>query len=234
MPQQANYRKTILCLANSRKMAGRCFAGKEIEDGRTSSWIRPVSAREHEEISDVECRYTSGRSAALLDIISIPMLRAKPNGHQVENHLIADRFFWRRVAQASWTQIVSALDPPQKTLWMNGYSTAGGANDRIPEEAARALKGSLLLLQPDKLEIHLGPVDESPVVKRKARALFSLNGSSYNLGVTDDVWERRHGEGTYPLSDALLCISLGEPFNGFVYKLAAAIITRDRVDGNDG
>ena len=34
----------IVCLANSRKISGRCIAGKIMDSGK---WIRPVSSREH-------------------------------------------------------------------------------------------------------------------------------------------------------------------------------------------
>ncbi len=47
--------KRIVCLANSRKYSGRCIAGKELlADGRPGRWIRPVSARENEEVSEHE------------------------------------------------------------------------------------------------------------------------------------------------------------------------------------
>ena len=43
--------KRIVCLANSRKLGGRCIAGKELlADGVSGSWIRPVSHREFEEV----------------------------------------------------------------------------------------------------------------------------------------------------------------------------------------
>jgi hypothetical protein len=46
--------KRIICLANSRKLSGRCLAGREFVDGCAGDWIRPVSSREHEEVSERE------------------------------------------------------------------------------------------------------------------------------------------------------------------------------------
>jgi hypothetical protein len=54
------YTKTILCLANSRKMSGRCIAGKEFDNGRLGAWLRPISARATEELSDDDRNYEDG------------------------------------------------------------------------------------------------------------------------------------------------------------------------------
>jgi hypothetical protein len=40
------YRKTIVCLANSRKYQGRCVAGVEWQGQMIGGWIRPVSGME--------------------------------------------------------------------------------------------------------------------------------------------------------------------------------------------
>ena len=57
----------IVCLANSRKLSGRCVAGKLL-DG-SGQWIRPVSAREHEEVSLDERRYDNGEDPVLRDVV---------------------------------------------------------------------------------------------------------------------------------------------------------------------
>ena len=71
--------KRIVCLANSRKMSGRCIAGKELlEDGRVGGWIRPVSDREDEEVSEFERQYDDGAEPRILDVIDVPVLNSLP------------------------------------------------------------------------------------------------------------------------------------------------------------
>jgi hypothetical protein len=218
-------------------MSGRCLAGREVNGAKIGAWIRPVSAREHEEISEHDRRYEDGHTAGLLDIVSIPMLNPKPATYQSENHLIADQFYWKQSGTVTWAQIEKAIDPVTGPLWINGSSSSNGPNDRIPEADAAKLTSSLMLVRPTDLKIIVAPKgDPNAPEKRSVRARFALNGHTYNIGLTDALMERKYLQGkngTFPVAGALLCISLGEPFKGYVYKLAAALITPDRVGKTD-
>jgi hypothetical protein len=59
------------------------------------------------------------------------------------------------------------------------------------------------------------------------RARFVHAGRVYNLSVTDP-WVKgayaRRPHGWYGFGETFLCLSLAPVFNGFAYKLAAAIL----------
>src|SRR5690349_939479 len=113
--------KRIVCLANSRKLSGRCIAGKESLGG----WLRPVSSREHEEVSEYERQYSDGSDPRVLDIMDVPLLEARPKDYQQENWLLDPDKYWRKVGRATWTDVdllVDTLEP----LWIDGYHTYHG------------------------------------------------------------------------------------------------------------
>lgn len=224
-----SYVKTIVCLANSRKMSGRCLAGKEIDPkGRFGGWIRPVSDRATQEISEEERRFENGDDPKLLDVIEIQMRGPLPHAHQSENHLIDSRYYWVKRSTVTWDEVRSAVDQVNGPLWADGYNSYNGLNDRIPESQTADLGSSLLLIEPQDLVITVASEGaEFGNPRRKVRARFTLNGSDYTIAVTDPVVEREYlarENGEYPIEAALLCVSIGEPFQGYCYKLAAAII----------
>ncbi len=64
--------------------------------------------------------------------------------------------------------------------------------------------------------------------KRRVRARFKVKGHRYCFSVTDPKVESvalKGEDGESPIPEALLCVSLGEIWNGAAYKLVAAIIT---------
>jgi hypothetical protein len=225
------YTKTIICLANSRKELARCVAGKEYLDGHFGGWIRPVSTRLDHAISEEDRRYKNGEYARVLHVVRIPMQRPAPDGFQQENHLIDDRYYWSREGALTWQQLHAAVDPIGD-LWVNGYSTHAGINDRVPDWALADLRNSLALIGP--LDVNFKVSAEGAAFgndKRRVRAFFHHAGFSYGIAVTDPPVERQYinaGDGEYQVTDALLCVSLAQPWNGYAYKVVATVITPDR------
>lgn len=222
--------KRIVCLANSRKLNGRCLAGKEFCGNGVAAWIRPVGAREHGEVSEYERQYEDGSDPRPLDIIDVPLLRPQPKDYQQENWLLDPNFSWVKTGRATWsdlTQLADCVEP----LWLDGMSTYHGSNDKIPLAQVGCVRSSLRLLHVSALRVSVLKTGEpfgNP--KRRVQGCFRHAGSEYHLWVTDPVFERQFlskPDGDYRRGETFLTVSLGEPYNEACYKLIAAIIERD-------
>ncbi|MBI2502150.1 MAG: hypothetical protein HYW07_02820 [Candidatus Latescibacteria bacterium] len=221
--------KRIVCLANSRKLNGRCIAGKELSGGQPVGWIRPVSAREHEEVSEYERQYQDGSDPRVLDIMDVPLFGARPKNYQQENWLLDPDNYWVKVGRATWSDLPQLADPVGP-LWINGHSTYNGLNDKIPLSLAGALKSSLRLIWADRVKLSVfRPGEAFGNPKRRVQGLFQYGGEKYWLWITDPRYERAYlakPDGEYEIGESFLTISLGEPHNDACYKLIAAIIRR--------
>lgn len=221
--------KRIVCLANSRKLSGRCVAGREWDGKQAGAWVRPVSGREHEEVSEKEREYEDGSDPKVLDVIDIPLVEARPKTFQQENWLINDRAYWVRAGRVSWSDLKKFEDRPG-LLWINGHSTNAGLNDRIPLPDASVLRNSLHLISLPEVELVVfAPGADFGNPRRRVQARFEFRTDRYWLWVTDPVIERAYlakVDGTYRLGDCYLTVSLGEPKDEYCYKLVAAIISR--------
>ena len=225
--------KRIVCLANSRKLHGRCIAGREWIDGRPGGWIRPVSAREHQAVSEYERQYEDGSDPRVLDVIDVPVLKPSPGPApcQSENWLLDPEYYWEKAGRLSWFDLEALMDPVSP-LWLDGHSTYHGLNDKIPLEHADSVEDSLRLIFVSRLELLVGkPGEAFGNAKRRVQGRFGHAGSTYFLWVTDPAYERRYLaklDGEYSVDECFLTVSLGEPFGGSVYKLIASIIARQR------
>jgi ATP-dependent DNA helicase RecQ len=217
--------RDIACLANSRKYSGRCIAGKAFERGRVGEWIRPVARNDTGELSVKEICYKDGNVPRLLDIMTVSLGRRHPHAYQTENYLVYGST-WERNGFFPASRLYELIDPVD-TLWVNGYASASGVNDRIPEEIAREqIRSSLLFIQPETAEII---VEEGPQLLKRIRTQFSFKGEEYCLPITDPGIETRYFNydvGRYPIIETpvYLTISIGEPYEGFCYKLVAGIV----------
>lgn len=223
--------KRIICLANSRKLSGRCIAGQELVDNGPGPWVRPVSAREHEEVSEREREYQNGQDPQVLDVIDVPLVEPRPRTFQSENWLLDDGHYWTRVDRLEPNDLAVHVDNVGP-LWLNVGSTRAGTNDEIPVDLANGLTSSLTLVHVPSLRIAVfspGAAWGNP--KRRVQARFELGGDDYGLWITDPIYERRflsQNDGEYALGPSYLTVSLGEPYGGYVYKLVAAVIEATR------
>lgn len=221
--------KRIVCLANSRKLNGRCVAGIELSADKRLGWIRPVSAREHEEVSEYERQYVDGSDPRLLDVMDVPLIAPKPKDYQQENWLLDPDHYWQRVAQLKWSDLGALVDPVGR-LWVDGDSTYNGLNDRITFAQASEVRSSLCLVRVDRVTLSVfKPGEAFGNPKRRVQGRFKHAGTDYHLWVTDPIYERAYlakQDGDYQIGESFLTVSLGEPHNGYCYKLVAAIMER--------
>lgn len=219
--------KKILCLANSRKPGGRCVAGKIYDIGQPGSWIRPVSARPSEEVSEIERQYDDGMEPSLLDIIEIPVKKKNQKDFQIENFIIEDKKRWVKTGTVSKVKLRRWTDDPEK-LWLNNSSSYSGLNDRVSFEDSDSLRGSLYFIELNDLKLRVfAPGSDFDNPKRRVQAKFTFNGLQYHLRVTDPVIERHYladDDGTFSVGEAFATISLTRSFDDYCYKLVVALI----------
>lgn len=219
--------KRIVCLANSRKISGRCIAGRELVNGQFGTWVRPVSNREHEEVSADERNYQNGTDPQVLDIIDIPLIGPRPHPHQSENWLLDHNYYWTKVDRLNNANLPSLVEG-DGPLWVNGHHTFHGLNNKIPIDQLDGNGRSLRFIYVSGLQllVHV-PGASFGDHKRRIDAHFHFNSDDYKLRVTDSSVEDRYfamPNGSYNLGPSYLTVSLGEPYRGDYYKLVAALI----------
>ena len=222
----ADNERDVVCLAFSRKHGGRCLAGLSLDDGH---WVRPISSTVDGTLTPKHYLLDDRSEPRILDLIRVPLERARPEPHQPENWVAAAkpwRLISRPAGHEAWELISKATETKALTF---GYAGDRIAYKRLLEHPVAA---SLALIAPVDLRListegHAG----SP----QARLRFWHGGSRYNLVLTDPAWEleiagRPPGEyapGELGLDPdrVRLTISLGEPtqYDGNCYKLVAAI-----------
>lgn len=220
--------KRIVCLANSRRNQGRCVAGKELlPDGRPGAWLRPVSNREGEEVAERERQYADGSEPRLLEVIALPVLHPQPVGYQSENWRLDPAQRWAKAGAIGWDDLPQWTDP-DAPLWSDGHSSAGGQNDRVPVADVGRHTDSLRLIKVDSMVVKVLERRRLSDLYPILRGVFRYNGDDYSLRITDAEVENGSIElpyGDYPVGERYLTISLAaHPFEGYVYKLIAAII----------
>lgn len=173
------YSKTIVCLAKSIKHGGYCIAGKELVDNRFAGWIRPVSDREDEEIRSAECRCDDGTELRLLDVVTIPLLEARPSAYQIENHLIDANQRWRRHRSIQSTRTTSHHSSTTSTVHCGLMAREAPMDSTIEFQRTLRLDSAILLCSSSQLSLkfalrskvqNLGTREEKPAQRSNLMA----------------------------------------------------------------
>jgi hypothetical protein len=213
-------RKTIVCLANSRKLGDRCVAGIDVDSGE---WIRPVGSGSHGAVTRDEQELDDGSLPSVLDLISVPLGRAAPQEGQPENwHLGPGR--WKKVGEldeGEARKLLEQLATDEPVFGTNARSVSVAAVE------AGEVTNSLAVVR----AVSLSWVKSSKYGGgTQVRCEFLHAGTRHDLPVTDLAWLKHFagdpvGEyGHVDSEEVFLVISLGEPMNDEHWKLVAGVV----------
>lgn len=218
---------TLVILANSVKHRLHCVAGKDIN---TKKWIRPVSSAIGEALTTEESSYMNKGSiwrVKPLDKITMELSKYVPLVQQPENYLISQEK-WASNFKINRDDLSQYVDAPQN-IWLDTSTNTDRVTSSLVASNEIVILQSLYLIKIDLLNLQISLEHETfGEEKRKLKGSFEYNGVKYyNLAITDPKTWSEYKEkplGTYELKDIYLCLSLGEEFHGFYYKIIAAII----------
>lgn len=229
--------KSICILANSIKFSGRCIAGMEVQqtdNGKwrlLKNWIRPLSHRDGGEIGLSESRLDNGEQPSVLDIIDVPLQEKAHVAGQPEDWLIEGNRTWTYRGRFGGGVLEKLVEAPGD-LWLEFPHRS----DRVSPQYLGVHKlPSLYLIRPNNLSICIDEfTDYNGTVKKKRRAHFDYGGPHYNLALTDPEMQDHYFPAfpnvptgvleNGPSPDSFICTSLAPEFQGYHYKLVAAII----------
>nr|WP_280478202.1 hypothetical protein [Nocardia asiatica] len=179
-------------------------------------------------MNEQERRYRDGDEPQVLDVVSVVLVKHQPYGFQRENWLLDSASRWQKVRRIGWDELC-LLEQRPSSLWINGYNSYSGINDRVPFEREHEVKSSLKLIRVDEVNIEVEP--PSPYSKDgrpSVRARFRFAGADYSLKVTDAVQRgkfRAKGLGEYRLGESFVTVSIAEKFaDGYIYKVVAGMV----------
>jgi len=179
--------------------------------------------------------YTDGSLPQLLDIAEIPLEAGPAAGpvYQTENRWCSNQPPWTRAGKIERTDTarIAAMEDKPINIWLP--PTPNLQSDRLPlAQANGSFKSSLLLVRAENLTVS----KETDFNGRTAmRVSFGYRGGRYRLKWT--VQSRLKAAAVSMFNETAqtvtsdqptwVCVSLGEPFNDHVYRLAAAVIGPD-------
>lgn len=198
----------IIVLANSVKHNQHCVAGKRLDN---SQWVRPVSNAQGGELSDEQAQIQNPHGVFYvkpLQKIYMGLSSHAPLINQPENY-ITDNTIWRQNYRVEVNDLVNYLDNPVD-IW--------GQTDRVSFSLIQSriikIEQSLYLLKISSLNLYKNQYN-------KRRASFIYNHIQYDFAVTDPNFDSLIKN--QAALEGILCVSLGEEYQGNCFKLVATI-----------
>ncbi len=224
-------RLKIVVLANSRKPPGRCVAGIVIKnDGSFGDWVRPIILSNKNALSVSNTKNQNEVEIKVLDIVSFSHNGLAHNiDFQKENLVVKPQsrfegifFHSGKMQQGSLNSVI--LDKVPWPVSPTEDSSYGMRNNRISEQHLGSVSNSLCLI---KKELKIYSVSGYQGKKRLVGA-FSDGYDKYVLPITCPIMENQLKlevkDPPVVFPKAIMCLSLGEIFQGFSYKLIASVI----------
>jgi hypothetical protein len=215
----------MLVLASSQKLGGRCVAGLGLDSG---ALVRPVSPTETGALSLADCR-VDGDWPKLRHVVAFGHRGHDGRPWQPEN-LELDGSAWTRLPALSGAEIDTLLEGRLHT----DRALLGNRGAAVPvEECADGADASLALVAPSEIRFEHEQVSWGS--GSRPRVWFRHRGRRWKLPVTDFTLRPlllRRPFGVYDWDDleldarrrVILTVSLGEPHEGWHYKLVAAVV----------
>lgn len=200
----------LLLLANSIKMGGRCIAGIDVDNG---NWVRPVPSSQSRAVPN-SLTEISGTALVPGDLIQIEVGKPMPLPHHPEDfELIGSISLVKKNALLDFASLIKAELAKPNQLLESAYDRYS-----VNEVIASPMQNSLALTLGRNIKFF-----ENEFASKRVR--FESGEVTWSLSQTDDKRSNLN-----PLAEALICISLAEPFEktNAHHKLAAGIISTSK------
>ena len=215
--------KHFICLANSYKHGGRCVAGIEVvpqsdgsldivrHDNGRPRWIRPVSMSANGEIPNHLAE--SFKVFSLVKLTDVEPCPDKAHSEDVHCSRMEICPFELSPTKAFLDQLIDTRH--QAVFYYRGKA--------IPATMIDRLDYSLMLIRPENVSAYCDEERENS----KYRIKFTYFGANYDFPITDPVFLEQFKNNPEIYSDlngVYLVLSLGLEFEGFHFKLVAAVV----------
>lgn len=199
----------LIILANSIKHKQCCVAGKTME----GKWIRVVANHDGKELTNAQAVATNPYGTypvKPLQRVILKFISHAPLINQPENYIVDNNFLWKQNYNINKSTLIkSFLDTPSDIL---------GTGDRIGfnkiESQSIIINNSLFLVKINKVIPYINQFE-------KRRLKFEYNTINYDFPVTTRSFKNLIMD--EELEELIVCISLGENYDGFCYKIVAHI-----------